>query len=45
MKNLTTYLLILLATLVAADKYAIVFGTADGWDNYSITSVFLLHMI
>ena len=35
----TSYLLIaLIAAIAAAEKYAMVFGTADGWGNYSITS-------
>lgn len=35
----TTFLIGMLAALVVAEKYAMVFGTADGWGNYSITSV------
>ena len=36
----TAYLLIALVLSVAlAEKYAMVFGTADDWWNYSITSV------
>ena len=36
----TASLLIALVLSVAlAEKYAMVFGTADGWWNYSITSV------
>lgn len=30
---------VLLLALAAAEKYAMVFGTANGWDNYSIASV------
>lgn len=30
---------LLLVTVALADRYAMVFGTADGWGNYSITSV------
>ena len=35
-------LFLLIATICAvglAEQYAMVFGTADDWDNYSITSV------
>ena len=39
MRTFTAYLVILLAALAAAEKYAMVFGTANGWSNYSITSV------
>ena len=32
----------LLATVVLAEQYAMIFGTADGWSNYSITSVSII---
>ena len=38
MKSIATIVL-LLATIAVAEKYAMVFGAADGWYNYSITSV------
>lgn len=41
MRKFTTFIMVLLAALAAAEKYAMVFGTADSWDNYSITSVWL----
>ena len=31
-------ILALIAAIAAAEKYAMVFGGADGWGNYSITS-------
>ena len=39
MRTFTAIALIILAALAAAEKYAMVFGTADYWGNYSITSV------
>jgi len=33
------YLVIAVFALTTAERYAMVFGTADGWSNYSITSV------
>ena len=39
MKVIAVIAFALLATLAAAEKYAMVFGTANGWDNYSISSV------
>ena len=30
----------LLATVVLAEQYAMIFGTADGWGNYGVPSVF-----
>ena len=39
MRKFTTFIMVLLAALAAAEKYAMVFGTADDWGNYSITSV------
>lgn len=32
-------ILALILSIVLAEKYAMVFGTADGWGNYSISSV------
>ena len=32
-------LLAIVAAIAMAEQYAMVFGTADGWGNYSITSV------
>lgn len=32
-------LLAIVAAIAAAEQYAMIFGTADGWGNYSITSV------
>lgn len=34
-------LLAIVAAIAMAEQYAMVFGTADGWSNYSITSVIL----
>lgn len=34
-----TILIVLILSLSIAEKYAMVFGTANGWSNYSITSV------
>lgn len=34
-----TILIVLILSLSVAEKYAMVFGTANGWSNYSITSV------
>ena len=35
----TSYILVsLILSVVLAEKYAMVFGTKDGWGNYSITS-------
>ena len=39
MKKFTAFVLAILAALAAAAKYAMVFGTADWWGNYSIDSV------
>ena len=39
MRKFTAFVLAILATLAVAEKYAMVFGTADDWGNYSITSV------
>ena len=39
MRKFITLVVVLFAALAAAEKYAMVFGTADSWDNYSITSV------
>lgn len=39
--RLTIAVLAIIASVVMAEKYAMVFGTADGWYNYSITSVIL----
>ena len=38
MKN-TLLLIALIATIAAAEKYAMVFGTAQGWRNYPVYSV------
>lgn len=35
-----TILIVLILSLSVGEKYAMVFGTANGWSNYSITSVF-----
>lgn len=35
-------LLAIVAAIAAAEQYAMIFGTADGWGNYSITSVFCI---
>ena len=35
----------LLETVVLAEQYAMIFGTADGWSNYSITSVSIIKFI
>jgi len=40
--KLSSILWMILASVTVAEKYAMVFGTADEWWNYSITSVFLL---
>ena len=32
-------LILLILSVALAEKYAMVFGTADNWWNYSITSV------
>ena len=43
MRAFIAFMVILLAALAAAEKYAMVFGTADDWSNYSITSVWTFH--
>ena len=40
MKN-TLLLIALIATIAAAEKYAMIFGTKDGWGNYPIYSVWV----
>ena len=39
-----SYIIFLLAILsiVSAEQYAMIFGTADGWGNYGVPSVFNL---
>lgn len=39
MKQVAVIAFALIVTLAVAEKYAMVFGTANGWDNYSISSV------
>ena len=39
MKRFAVIAFALIVTLAVAEKYAMVFGTANGWDNYSIASV------
>ena len=39
MRKFTAIVFAILVALVVAEKYAMVFGTADDWLNYSITSV------
>lgn len=34
-----TLLVAIILSVAIAEKYAIIFGTAKGWSNYSITSV------
>ena len=41
----TSLLLFLVLSVALAEKYAMVFGTADAWWNYSITSVIQLHYL
>lgn len=35
----STLLIAVILSVAIAEKYAIIFGTAKGWSNYSITSV------
>ena len=35
----STLLVAIILSVAIAEKYAIIFGTAKGWSNYSITSV------
>ena len=44
MKFESSFILLILS-VVLAEKYAMVFGTADDWFNYSITSVNVLFWI
>ena len=39
MKLYTIFLLVILS-IVSAEQYAMIFGTADGWGNYGVPSVF-----
>ena len=39
MRKVTAFVLAVLVSFAAAEKYAMVFGAADDWGNYSITSV------
>ena len=36
-----SFVVTVILSVAAAEKYAMVFGTADNWKNYSITSVFM----
>ena len=35
----STLLVAVILSVAIAEKYAMIFGTANGWSNYSITSV------
>ena len=39
MRKIAALVLAVIVAIAAAEKYAMVFGTADYWGNYSITSV------
>ena len=44
MRKIAALVLAVIVAIAAAEKYAMVFGTADYWGNYSITSVWALSM-
>ena len=35
----------LLASIATAEKYGMIFGTAEGWRNYPVYSVFFANLI
>ena len=47
MRKFTAFVFAILAALAVAEKYAMVFGTADWWGNYSIDSVrvYLIYLL
>ena len=41
----STLIFALVVAVVMAEQYAMIFGTCDGWGNYSITSVFQFNIL